>query len=168
MKQPIAIIEDLLKRKDVNINGKNIFDDGWTALHYAVHEGSSEVVKLLIETFQAQIDIRASNNKTPLHLACARGDEQVIKYLIDKGASPCVVDRDGCTPLHYLCEGENHDMIQFIMPLSGGARDVRNRFGLKPVDLIKDKTFKRTLRRFSSKRDSSSHSTSKSKTRINS
>jgi hypothetical protein len=34
------IIEDLLRKPDVKVDARNVFDDGWTALHYAVHEGT--------------------------------------------------------------------------------------------------------------------------------
>jgi ankyrin repeat protein len=105
------VIKELLKRQDVNVNTKNIFDDSWTALHYAVHEGYLEVVKILIEQFNATIDARTAFNKTPFHFACRRGNPDVIRYLIEKGANTSVVDRDGCTPLHYLCESENYQMI---------------------------------------------------------
>jgi hypothetical protein len=60
-----------------------------------------------------------------------------------------VVDRDGCTPLHYLCESECHEMIKLILPISHGAKEVRNRFGLKPFDMIKDKEFKKDIRTLS-------------------
>jgi Ankyrin repeats (many copies) len=29
---------------DIEINAKNVFEDGWTCLHYAIHEGYFEVV----------------------------------------------------------------------------------------------------------------------------
>jgi ankyrin repeat protein len=46
----------LLRKSDVKVDAKNVFDDGWTALHYAVHEGSYEIVKLLTDRYQCQID----------------------------------------------------------------------------------------------------------------
>lgn len=123
-----------------------MFDDGWTALHYAVNEGYLEVVKLLIEHYNATIDSRTSLNKTPFHFACRRGHQEIIKYLIENGASTSVVDRDGCTPLHYLCESENFEMIKLLLPLSKGCKDVRNRFGKKPADLITSSEMKRMMR----------------------
>ena len=141
------VVEDLLRRSDVKIDAKNIFDDGWTALHYAVHEGSLEIAKLLVEKYQCEIDQRSSTNKTPFHLACIRGDQEIIKMLIARGASTTVVDRDGCTPLHYLCENQNIEMIKMLLPLCQMSMDVRNRFGKKPIDLVCDRDIKKLLKR---------------------
>jgi ankyrin repeat protein len=132
----IKTIIELLNKDDVSVDAKNIFDDGWTALHYAVHEGYFEVVKLLIENFGSTVESRSSTNKTPFHLACIRGEEKLLKFMIQRGSNGASVDRDGSTPLHYLCETENHDMIKFLLPMSDGSKDIRNRFGKKPVDLV--------------------------------
>jgi len=72
--------------------------------------------------------------------------------LLFKGANPSVVDRDGCTPLHYLCENENVEMINLVLPLSAGSKDVRNRFGKKPADLLTSETLRKVVRQFNSKR----------------
>jgi len=37
----------------------------------------------LAEEHKALIDARSATNKTPFHLACIRGDEFVIRYLLD-------------------------------------------------------------------------------------
>lgn len=37
-KSDIESIESLVKTEGICINKKNIFDEGWTALHYAVNE----------------------------------------------------------------------------------------------------------------------------------
>ena len=57
-----------------------------------------------------------------------------------------MVDRDGCTPLHYLCESENLEMIKLVLPLSSGSKDVRNRFGKKPFDLLTDKNLQKIIK----------------------
>ena len=150
----VRVIKDLLKKRDVDVNAKNIFDDSWTALHYAVHEGLMEVVKILVEEYKAPIDPRSSTNKTPFHLACIRGEEPLLDYLLAHGANPSVVDRDGCTPLHYLCETQNYDMVKKLLPVCAASKDVRNRFGKKPADLVKDAEVKRMLRNFSSRLNS--------------
>ena len=139
----------------MDVDAKNVFDDGWTALHYAVHEGYLEAVKLLVEKYRAQIDTRSTQNKTPFHLACTLSSSPLILYLLSRGASPCVVDRDGSTPLHYLCETGNLEMIKAVLPLAEGTGEVRNRFGLKPVELIRDKAVRREVGKETASRKSS-------------
>ena len=112
-------------------------------------------MKILVENFKATIEIRSSTNKTPFHLACIRGEEKLIRFMISKGANSCSVDRDGSTPLHYLCETENHEMIRYILPLSENSKDVRNRFGKKPVDLVQDNEIKKLIRNYKALRNSS-------------
>ena len=48
----IDVVEEYLKKSDVNVDAINVFDDGWSALHYAVHEGTLDVVKLLVENYE--------------------------------------------------------------------------------------------------------------------
>jgi len=45
-------------------------------------------------------------------------------------------------------------MIRYLLPLASSSKDVRNRFGKKPADLVKDKEIKKMLRNFSQRRDS--------------
>jgi ankyrin repeat protein len=109
----------------------------------------------LIENFGSAVESRSSTNKTPFHLACIRGEEKLIKFMILKGANGASVDRDGSTPLHYLCETENLDMVRYLLPLSDGSKDIRNRFGKKPVDLIQDNEMKKLIRNYKVRRNTS-------------
>ncbi len=43
------------------------------------------------------MDARDLNAYTPLHHAAARGDDELIRYLVDRGADPMVVSRQGQT-----------------------------------------------------------------------
>ena len=135
----------MLEDSDVDPNARNPFCENWTALHYAVNTGYLDVVKLLIDHFDVQIEGRTNQNKTPFHLACRRGDSPTIKYLISKGCCTTVVDRDGCTPLHYLCETQNKEMIKYVLPYSSACKDVRNKFGKKPSDLVCDQELKKLM-----------------------
>jgi ankyrin repeat protein len=40
----------------VNVNAPNLNDDGWTALHYAAHEGLDDMVEQIIRKFGANVD----------------------------------------------------------------------------------------------------------------
>ena len=76
-----------------------------------------------------------------------------------------MVDRDGCTPMHYLCETQNYDMVKRLLPVCAASKDVRNRFGKKPADLVKDAEVKRTLRNFSSRLNSQRQSQSRERSK---
>lgn len=54
-------------------------------------------VRFLVEECGADVNARDSNGYTALHHAAARGDNEVIQYLLDKGADVKVVSRSGQT-----------------------------------------------------------------------
>ena len=51
--------------------------DGFTPLHLAASEGHSALIEILIK-FGSQVDARTNNFRTPLHIACLRGNLSVI------------------------------------------------------------------------------------------
>ncbi len=54
-------------------------------------------VKYLVEEQGADVNARDHDGFTPLHYAAARGDNQLILYLVEKGADPTLVARTGQT-----------------------------------------------------------------------
>jgi uncharacterized protein len=54
-------------------------------------------VKFLVETLGADVNARDYGGFTPLHFAAARGDNELIKYLVSKGADIKAVARNGQT-----------------------------------------------------------------------
>lgn len=51
--------------------------DGWTPLHLAANENFINLIELFIE-YGIAIDSRSKNFRTPLHVACLRGNLGVI------------------------------------------------------------------------------------------
>lgn len=56
----------------VNVNSRNLNDDGWAALHYAAHEGLDLVVEHLIRRLGANVNLLTSNGRSALHIACTQ------------------------------------------------------------------------------------------------
>jgi ankyrin repeat protein len=54
-------------------------------------------VKFLVEELKADVNARDANGHTALHFAAARGDNELIRYLVSKGADPKAVARNGQT-----------------------------------------------------------------------
>ncbi len=65
--------------------------------HIHVPNGWMPSVKLLVEELGADVNARDHNGYTPLHFAAARGDNELILYLVEKGADVMVVSRRGQT-----------------------------------------------------------------------
>ena len=91
---------------------------GETQLHVAAcrggQSGTTECVRLLLEA-GANPNIHTENRvnsdtyggayvvgETPLHLAAAFGDNEMIQLLLDAGADPVARDADGHTPRFYF------------------------------------------------------------------
>jgi ankyrin repeat protein len=65
--------------------------------HRHVPEGWLPAVKYLVEELGADVNARDHNGYTPLHHAAARGDNQLILYLVEKGSNVTAMSRRGQT-----------------------------------------------------------------------
>jgi len=65
--------------------------------HRHVEGGWLPSVRYLVEVHGADVNARDLNGYTPLHHAAARGDNELIMYLVSQGADPLVVSRRGQT-----------------------------------------------------------------------
>jgi ankyrin repeat protein len=80
------------------LEGANMLGDRMTPLIYAASAGQLEIVKLLTGK-SADIHATTFRAQTALHCAAVRGHEEVVVYLLDKGAEPTFQDQTGNTPL---------------------------------------------------------------------
>jgi ankyrin repeat protein len=60
-------------------------------------DGWMPAVRYLVEVLHADVNIRDQNGYTPLHNAAARGDNEMILYLVSKGADVKAVAKNGHT-----------------------------------------------------------------------
>jgi ankyrin repeat protein len=60
-------------------------------------DGWMPAVKYLVDVLHADVNIRDQNGYTPLHNAAARGDNEMILYLVSKGADVKAVAKNGRT-----------------------------------------------------------------------
>jgi ankyrin repeat protein len=65
--------------------------------HRHAPDGWMPAMKYLVETLGADVNQRDANGYTPLHHAAARGDNEMIQYLVSKGADVKAVARNGRT-----------------------------------------------------------------------
>ncbi len=65
--------------------------------HRHAPEAWLPAVQYLVEELGAEVNARDANGFSPLHWAASRGDNEVILYLVDKGAEATFVSRRGHT-----------------------------------------------------------------------
>ena len=66
-------------------------------VHRHVPDGWMDAIRYLVEEHGADVNARDLDGYTPAHHAAARGDNQVLRYIIEKGADVTLVARTGQT-----------------------------------------------------------------------
>ena len=84
-------------------------------LHIATEYNKAECVELLIAK-GADLLARNSNGKNPLHIACMKGYDNLVVYLLtDKSIE--VKDITGSMPLHYACKYGHMECVRKIISM---------------------------------------------------
>src|SRR5262249_38295060 len=74
------------------------YGEGFAAnAHRFAASGMLAAVRYLVEELHADVNARDHEENTALHNAASRGDNEMIEYLISKGADPTLVNRMGQT-----------------------------------------------------------------------
>jgi len=97
------------------IAASSVYTGCSTALHKAVSEGQTEIVKKLIEE-GADINSTQGVAGTPINTAAYHGQTETVKLLLDKGAN--VNDRNdsgGWTPLTNAARNGHTDVVKLLL-----------------------------------------------------
>lgn len=115
VKEPAIVA--LLVRAGASLSAKN--DRGETPLYISTCCGDVKSVSHMIQS--PQFDPGYINEpldplgKTALHIACCRGDEAMVKYLLSTGADHFVLDTQGATPLHFAAQENKIGVLQLLI-----------------------------------------------------
>lgn len=91
---------------------------GQTPLHMASFRRNIRVVELLVqyaENAEKYINMSDSRKRNALHEAVQRGDEEIIEFLLKRGADPRACNLDGYNPAHVACEGGLSGMMRLLL-----------------------------------------------------
>jgi ankyrin repeat protein len=102
------VVQDISPMPPIPIGGPGIapllaasgqgYGEGFAANHHRyAPTGMLTAVKYLVEELHADVNVRDHEGNTPIHNAAARGDNEMILYLVSKGGDPKIVNRAGQT-----------------------------------------------------------------------
>ena len=89
--------------------------DGLDALYVALRDGSLKSAQVLIDGPKTNVDTRTPSDETPLMMACLRGQIDIVRKLIARGAD---VNKTGWTPLHYAATGSQIEIMRLLLDQS--------------------------------------------------
>ena len=95
-----------------------------TPLHLACRNNHFSVVQLLAS--QNSIDINKPDNigLTPLHKAARYADQQIVHYLLKKGADPNIKSSWGLTPLHIAAKYNTPQTVETLIQYGAHVRAI--------------------------------------------
>ncbi len=101
-----------------------------TPLFYAVMRNDEKMIKFLVETGNANVNLGKYNN--PLSIAISHGYMELAEYLINKGANLDQQDSIGRTLLHKVAEDGNLAAVKFLVD-KGAKLDVLDKWKETPL-----------------------------------
>lgn len=117
-------------------------EDGLSALHQAVIEDCEDVVDVLVQ-HGADLNIKDADLWTPLHAAVACGNYELVKYLVDNGASLVEINTDGNMPIDLVEDNEDVEIfLDEAMAKAGYTEEdlenIRNEIPNQMLEDLKD------------------------------
>ena len=89
----------------------------------ATYLGYRNIVALLLK-YSADVNVRSSDQRTPLHWATFRDNTAMMQFLIDNGADMSLKDKDGWTPLDLAIVRINYKAALFLHNNGQQLRDI--------------------------------------------
>lgn len=106
---------------------------GFTPLHFAAANRNYKAALALIEKGHATVNLQDfDQGHSPLHLAVAKGDVQMVQLLLDCGAPVNQEDVDGVTPLH-LAAANGFTNVAALLLIKGASPFARDHEGEIPL-----------------------------------
>ena len=104
-----AQVQELLGR---GFDPDTLDPKGLSGLYLALREPSPKVARVLIDWPRTNVEIRTDHDESPLMMASLKGELELAKRLIDRGAD---VNKPGWTPLHYAATGGHLEIMQLLL-----------------------------------------------------
>lgn len=115
---------------------------GWSALQYAAYYGYEELMDYLLSVSGIDAQQRRSyDGRTPMHTAAQRGQEQVMRRMLERHIPFDVTSDSGLTPMHVAAR---EGYVNIVKMLHEAGADINNtdKQGATPLDWARRYGFK--------------------------
>ena len=123
---------------DVKVKDKK----DYTLLHATARSTDPSAIEVARELLKAGLDVNGKDQegKTPIFYALSK---PMLDLLIQSGADPKILDKDGWTPIHHAARGFNEATAEIIRTLVKAGVDVnaRNKSGRTPLYQFAESAF---------------------------
>ncbi|EMT66021.1 hypothetical protein FOC4_g10008140 [Fusarium odoratissimum] len=90
--------------------------EGQTIIHAAAEGGNTQVLETILEAVDdSSLEIRDRAQRTPLWYACVEGHEDMVKYLLERGASTDVIFDDGDNIIPIIVSGGSEKNLKLVL-----------------------------------------------------
>lgn len=123
-----------------------------TGLHRAIRNKNEADIRAILDhkeycennksepLLTPDLNLRDSDDLTPLGVALGTGQITVAKHLLEAGADINTTNSQGYSLLHLAIQVKNHDVATFLIN-NGAETNLRTREGLSPLDLCISEEF---------------------------
>ncbi|KAF5561659.1 ankyrin protein [Fusarium phyllophilum] len=106
----------LSKGADPNKQLQSKANRGQTVIHAATEGGNTQVLEAILDTVDdSSLEIRDRAQRTPLWYACVEGHEDMVKYLLERGASTDAIFDDGENIIPTIVSGGSEKNLKLVL-----------------------------------------------------
>jgi cytohesin len=105
-----------------------------TKIYKAIMDGDCRMTEDLL-TKESSVDVRLLLQRTALHVAAERGNDEIVRRMLDLGANHSLMDYRNDTPLH-LAAGAGAVRIVESLLASGAIASAKNTFKESPLHAL--------------------------------